>query len=494
MGSAGCGVDGLRDTTAGSGLYSASMKRFRRFLIVLIVLLLIPPLLAGGGVLGFLWLAREVGAGYCAKRIASGVFVAGRTAESVANEELGFIPFFGYEVDEEAKTVTAWVFPGTRRTAVYRDGLGVALALDGDVARLKAQARPELRPDLSALAAEPWPMGDAPSGHPRPAGIDEAQLTAAVDTMFAEPEPWHKRRTRAVLIVYKDEIIAERYAPGYGPEQRLPAWSMTKSVTHALFGIAQKQGKLPDIFAPAPVAEWAEDDRKGVSIDMLLRMSSGSSFNEMDFTPPADLTTMLFLNEDTGAYGISLPLSHPPDTHFAYGSSTTNVLSVILRQAYNDDDSYYALPYTELFSKIGMRSAYIEADASGTYVGSSYLFATPRDYARFGLLYLHDGVWQGERILPEGWVEYARTTTPTAPEKNYGAHWWRPSLSQRASAEAKGVTIPEDAFNASGFEGQKIVVIPSKELVIVRLGLCYFSPYKIFYDQVAEVLKALREE
>ncbi|MCC6143985.1 MAG: serine hydrolase [Candidatus Hydrogenedentes bacterium] len=465
------------------------MKTLRRILIVLVALVLLVALLGAGAVLGFLWLARDAGAGYIAKRMASGVFVAHRTPESMANEELGFIPFFHYDIDEDQKTVTGWIFPDTKKTAVYRDGLGVAIAHDGDIAKLKAQARPNLIPDLSALKDKPWPMGDAPSGKPAPTGFDQAKLDAAVDKMFAEPNPLRKRNTRAVIVVYKDEIVAERYAPEFGPEQRFPAWSMTKSFTQSLFGIAVRDGKI-NIHDRAPIPEWANDERSEITIDCLLRMSSGVAFDEHDMTPPtADLTTMLFLRPGAGEYAISLPLKRKPDTLFEYGSSTTNVLSVILRQAYNDDDVYYALPYKELFSKIGMRSAYMEADATGTFVGSSFLFATARDFVRFGILYEQDGVWQGERILPEGWVEYARTTTPTAPNENYGAHWWRPSLDERAAAKARGVPLPEDTFHASGFEGQKLVIMPSRQLIILRLGLCYFSSYP-FYDQVCDVLEA----
>ncbi len=205
--------------------------------------------------------------------------------------------------------------------------------------------------------------------------------------------------------------------------------------------------------------------------------------------PPSDLVRSLFLSEDAAAYAAQLPLAHPVDTVWAYASGTSNILSRVLREVYGDD-TYYALPYRELFSKIGMRSAVIEADASGTLVCSSFMFATARDYARFGLLYLNDGVWHGTRILPDGWVKYAGTVTPTAPDGQYGAHWWRPSSSERARAAARGVLLPEDTFNASGFEGQKIVVIPSRRPVIVRLGLAYFTDYRI-YDHVCDVLASL---
>ncbi|MFM1922075.1 MAG: hypothetical protein RLZZ303_3709 [Candidatus Hydrogenedentota bacterium] len=466
------------------------MKHLKKFLLILFACVLLSLLAPVAGAAWFFWEAREVGAGYCAKLLATGVFVLGRTAESIREQELGFQPFLGYEVDHEEKTVTAWIFPSVKRTAVYREGLGVALALDGNVESLKQQGRPDLIPDLEHLKERPWPMGDAPSGRPLPTGQDQARLDAVVEGMFAEPNPWHKRNTRAVVVAYQGEIVAERYAPGFGPEQPLAAWSVTKSVLHALYGIAVRDGKLKvEDRAPVPAWQGEGDPRSAITLDMLLRMSSGIDFTEVDFVPPAQLTEMLFTHPGAAEYFMTLPLAYPPDTHFAYGSGTSNLLSWVLRQAYGDD-AYYALPYRELFSKIGMRDAIIEADASGTPVASSFLFATARDYVRFGLLYQNDGVWQGERILPEGWVEYAWKATPTAPKNNYGAHWWRPTLDDRAAALARGIALPEDTFNASGFEGQKIVVIPSLQVVIVRLGVCYFSQYP-FYDQVTDILQAI---
>lgn len=466
----------------------------RRLIRICVVFLVLFVVMVVGGLWLFLWASADVGAGYAAKRIASGVFVAGRTPASVVAEELGFLPVLHYEVDENARTVTAWIFQKAKCTAVYREGLGVALALDGDVAALQAQARPELRRDIGDLRKKPWPVGDAPSEATRPAGIDEAALTAAVDRMFEEPRPFYLRRTRAVVVVYQGEIVAERYADGVDKDQRLPAWSVTKSFTHALYGIAARDGMI-DVQDPAPVAAWQKDGdgRKAITLDMLLRMSSGLRYNEFDVTPPADLTTMLFLNKSAGAYGETLPLAFAPDTHFAYASATSNILSKILREAYGDDDRYYAMPYRELFEPLGMASAYLEADAGGTYVGSSYLYATPRDFARFGMLYAQGGVWQGKRILPEGWTDYATAPTPTAAEGQYGAHWWKPKRKEREAAAARGVVLPPDTMHASGFEGQKIVVIPSRELVVVRLGLQYFSNYP-FYDHVTDVLLALPGE
>ncbi len=432
---------------------------------VVALLILIPVVF----VFWYVWSGREVFAAYAAKALASGVFVAERTPESIAAQELALLPCLKYEVDRENRSVTAWIFSSSRKTAVYREGLGAALAQDGNVEALHQQARPELVLDRESAAQQPWPMGDAPSGKPRPSGFDDAALAAAVDGLFRPPGGFLKRHTRAVLVVYEDEIVAERYADGFDADQRFLGWSMTKSVFHALYGIAVRQGRLR-VADTVPFWQDPGDPRAAVTLDMLLRMSSGLDYNEFDFIPPTALTTMIFLRPGAGDYAATLPLGRPPDTAWAYASAGTNILSKVLRHVYGDD-AYYALPYRELFSKLGMRSAVLEADASGTFVGSSLMYATARDYARFGLLYQHDGVWQGERILPEGWVDYGRTPTATASGGHYGAHWWLISRSEREQAAAAGHPLPGDIFFASGFEGQFIVVIPSRALVIVRLSL-----------------------
>lgn len=449
------------------------MSRKRKVCLFLLAFVVLFLAAHAGFAFWYVWAGKEVLAAYGAKLLASGVFMAGRTPESVAAQELALLPWLRYEVDREAGTVTAWIFPKHRKTAVYREGLGSALAHDGDIGALQRQARPELLMDREAAGAIPWPSGDAPSGKPRPAGIDEAKLAAVVDGFFRAPTRFLKRHTRAIVVVYEDEIVAEKYADGFDAVRRFAAWSATKSVFHALYGIAVKQGTV-SINDGVPFWQEPGDPRAAVTIDMLLRMSSGLDYNEFDILPPTALTTMLFLRPGAGDYAASLPLGRPPDTAWAYASAGTNLLSRVLREKLGDE-RYYALPYQELFAKTGMRSAVLEADASGTFMGSSFMYATARDYARFGLLYLHDGVWQGERILPEGWVEYGRTPTPTAGDGHYGAHWWLVSRPERAKAAGEGRPFPEDLFFASGLEGQFIVVIPSRSLVIVQLSLDLFS-------------------
>jgi CubicO group peptidase (beta-lactamase class C family) len=464
------------------------LKRAAKAGLALIVVVL---LLAGGGVFWLLWESRAVGAGYCAKVLATGVFVLGRTPESVRAQELGFAPYFNYVVDRDAKTVTAWLFPSAKRTAVFREGLGVALALDGEIAVLQAQARPALIPRLDHLKELPWPMGDAPSGRPAPTGYDPDKLALAVAGMFAEVHPLQRRNTRAVVVAYQGEIIAEQYAPGVGPEQRHAGWSVAKSVFHGVAGIAVRDGKIKvsDV-APVPAWHTPGDARAGITLDALLRMRSGIDYSDFDFDRRARVSELIFGNLGAAEYFMARPLAHAPDTHFAYASGSTNLVSWVLRQAYGDD-AYYALPYDELFSKLGMRSALFEADATGTLIGSSFFFATARDFVRYGLLYQNDGVWQGERILPEGWVQYGRTPAPGGPD-HYGAHWWLSTEGDRARARSQGILLPEDTFQGNGYEGQKLLIIPSMQLVVVRLGVCYFSDFPM-HDEILKVLAAFPE-
>jgi CubicO group peptidase (beta-lactamase class C family) len=465
------------------------MKILKRTALAFLPVVILLAMLGGGALTWLVWQSREVGAGYCAKVLATGVFVLGRTPESVRSEELRYAPLWGYSIDHEARTATAWIFPSVRRTAVYREGLGVALALDEEtVGAIRAQARPGLRAALEPLDEAPWPMGNAPSGRPRPTGFDEGKLAEAVDHMFSEPRRFPTRNTRAVVIAYQGEIIAEQYAPAFDAESRHAGWSTAKSVFHALVGVAVRDGKI-EMNDPAPVPAWQGegDPRAEITLDDLLRMRSGIDYSDFDFERRPLVGELIFGHSGAAEYFMARPLAHPPGTQFAYASGSTNLLSWVLRQTFGDD-AYYELPYKELFDKLGMRSAGIEADATGTLIGSSFFYGTARDFVRFGLLYQNDGVWQGERILPEGWVAQGRTPARGGPE-HYGAHWWLSTAGDRERARARGLELPEDTFHASGYEGQQLLVIPSMELVLIRLGLCYFSDFPL-YEEFFNVLDA----
>ncbi len=413
-----------------------------------------------------------VGTGYTAKIMCSSVFVSGRDPEDVWEVDLAMPRgyFVGYEVDFEDKSVEASVFGLFRRKAVYRDGLGCTIAAGISEAELRGQPVPELSPLPLSPENISWPMGDALPSGPLPPEVDKQKLEAALDWAFSEPDPEHLRRTRAVVVVYKGGIIAERYAPGFSKDTPLLGWSMTKSVNSALVGILAGQGRL-SVDKPAPVPEWQEagDPRAEITLDNLLRMSSGLDFlEEYESNIDSDCNKMLFTVPDSAAFAAQKPLAFEPGTRWYYSSGDTNIIARIVRQAAGETlKEQLAFPRIALFNRIGMRGAVMEPDPSGTFVASSFMYATARDWARFGLLYLNDGVWLGERILPEGWVEYTTTPTPHATQgRGYGTQFWL-----NTGGENRWMPeLPQDLYACRGHEGQTVTIIPSRGMVVVRLG------------------------
>lgn len=420
----------------------------------------------------------EIGAAYVAKVFCSAIFLSGRTVEAIRADEFAretpldqmLSPLFGVSVDREERSVTATIM-GVQRKAILRGALGCVLVPGGaDPAALRAQAEGLALPAVELDLTRPWPVGDrVPESVP--ADVDLELLDAAVAAAFAEPAEDYAIRTRAVLVVHRDRLIAERYAPGFGPTTRLAGWSMAKSVADALAGIRVGQGALA-LESPAGIEAWQKegDPRAAIQVRHLLGMTPGLRWFERYDRVISHPVRMLFGSPDTAAFAAGQPLVHEPGTHWAYSSGCTNLLSRVLRATFDDDRAYWEFPRRELFDRIGMRSAVLEADASGTFVMSSFLYATARDWARFGLLYLHDGVWQGERILPEGWVRASITPNPVAPRGCYGRHWWLNAGPRGAPEQRPEPDLPADMFLARGFEGQEVVVIPSAELVVVRLG------------------------
>ena len=426
-----------------------------------------------------------LGCAFKAKALCAGLFVQGLSAQTIEREDSGFSPTFDIlkaRIDPVKRSVTCSLFGlGLfAKTAVYIEGLGPVLLSGVSEKKLRAMAPPAAPAPTQAVdqAGTDWPAGDrAPKG-PAPA-IDTAALAAAVDATFAERDQSHLKRTRAILVVHDGRIVAERYAPGIRPDTRLLSWSMAKSFTNAMVGILVRRGAI-DIRAPAPVPEWkaADDPRHAITTDMLMRMSSGLSwYEEYVDHPISDVNRMLFLEPDAAAFAAAKPLAAKPDTVWSYSSGTTNIVSRIVRDTIGNQADYLAFPRRELFDRIGMRSAVFGTDATGVYNGSSYLYATARDYARFGMLCLDDGVWLGTRILPEGWMAYSTTPTPGAPHGKYGAFFWLNKGSPGNPADREYPDMPADLFWADGYQGQMIYVCPSLKLVAVRLGMSWNSDW-----------------
>ena len=271
--------------------------------------------------------------------------------------------------------------------------------------------------------------------------------------------------TLALVVQHRGQLVAEAYADGVTADTTLISWSMAKSITHALVGMAQMDGLL-DVQAPTGIAMWQDDDRKHITLQHLLEMRSGLAWIE-DYVEgnESDVIEMLFGSgkDDHAAYAINQQLSSTPGSEWYYSSGTTNIVARLLGNVLGDKHGSNmktkSFIQERLFNAIGMTSANAQFDAAGTFVGSSYVYATARDFAKFGELYLRDGVWDGKRILPHGWVDHARAQTVIDDEtgQGYGAHWW---------------TQPGEpnSIIASGYEGQQIFVLPERDLVMVRLG------------------------
>ncbi|MGK7917656.1 MAG: serine hydrolase domain-containing protein [Prochloraceae cyanobacterium] len=327
--------------------------------------------------------------------------------------------------------------------------------------------------------------------------LHSARLEKVLDDAFRENDPEKLKRTLALVIVHDGEVIAERYAPEITPQTPLAGWSMTKSVMNTLVGILVQEGKL-SLQDQRLMPQWqqANDPRSQITLEQLLHMSSGLKFEDNKRNPLSDLVIMLFGSRNSADYAANKPLAFRPGSHWAYSSGTTNIISQLIRQRIGGTDTdYWTFPRRKLFDRLGMSNSIIEPDAAGNFVGSSFMYASARDWARFGLLYLQDGVGQGERILPPNWVHYSVTPAPHSPDQIYGAHFWRRISSESGKSLPPEGLLPSDTFHASGFQGQFVTIITSKKLVIVRLGVSQAGAWnhEFFVQQILEAVASTPE-
>jgi CubicO group peptidase (beta-lactamase class C family) len=464
----------------------------RRTLLVALVVGLVVGLFAGTR---WVRIGAQVGTGFAAKVACSLVHISGFDARAVfddyiVHEVTPLGPALSVDVTSDgadARAAAGLIFA----RAAYRPGLGCTLARSGPAWPL-AGPPDGLAPVRRTLApGAAWPEGNAAPRQPAPAPV-----LAAIDRAFDEPGAPALRQTKAIIVVQDGRLVAERYAPGVGPDTPLLSWSMAKSLVMAVVGALVHDGRL-DPAAPAPVPEWrgAGDPRGAITLDMLLRQSSGLAFDET-YGATNDVSRMLFTQPDAGAYAAAMPLAFPPDTHWSYSSGTSNIVSRIVRDVFAGDvAAMVAYANTALFDPAGMTSAFFELDASGSFVGSSFAYMTARDWARFGELFRRDGVWQEKRLLPEGWVRYATTPTAAAPRGEYGAHWWLNAGPPGDPGARPWPAIPTDVYAARGHSGQWVAVVPSARLVVVRLGLTVpdEEPLDGTERLIAELLPALAE-
>jgi hypothetical protein len=409
--------------------------------------------------------AVRVATGFVAHTICVKTFVSGLDPQTVF-AEVSDRPgirllrhVLGFELDRTARTVDTSTLGLFHSRAAFHDGLGCVeqhgskppYVLRSDVEALKVPKTPPVLPEIAASAVvEPF----------------DPALKAALDHAFEEPASPPFRGTRAVVVVRDGRVIAERYAAGIGVETPLLGFSMTKSVVNALIGILTQQGLVTPSM-PAPIPEWhgADDPRREIEVEHLMRMTAGLDLDETN--SGFDPSSRMFLQDDTAAYAVSARMIAPPGTRWHYSSPTTQILARIVRDAVGGPEQTLAFAWRELFNPLGMRHVTLEFDGVGTLQGSTYMLASARDWAKFGLLYLGDGVVGGRRILHEDWVDFCAAATL---DTDYAAGFW---TNRSEHPDAKGrvqLGIPRDAFFASGDLGQRVVIIPSQRLVVVRLG------------------------
>ncbi len=416
----------------------------------------------------FLVHAPSVSAGVAAEIACAGVFVSERPFDDAKSDAQRLSPLTvgnRYVLDRAKQTVSVTAFGRVTRTALYRPGIGCTLLVESTPDQLRRQAD-GIKAPSTAFRPALWPAGDTVD--PAPPGVDRAALDKAVADTFADDTPDKAIATRAIVVVHDGRIVAEHYAAGITKDTRLLGWSASKSVEATLVGTFVARGKLA-LDAPPPVPEWKApgDPRARITLRQLLNMSSGLKFVE-PYLPGTDSTAMLFESPDMGAYAARQPLAHPPGTVWAYSSGTANLLSRIAFQLSGGTlASYEAYARDHLFAPAGMTSAMFEPDESGNFVGSSYLYATARDWARFGLLYLNGGTINFTRILPASWTDFVRTPAPADARKGYGAQFW---LNAIENGKHQFPHLPADCFAAEGHNGQYVAIFPSRNAVIVRLG------------------------
>jgi CubicO group peptidase (beta-lactamase class C family) len=407
-------------------------------------------------------------AGY-AKVLCSAVFVSGRAPEEAfrnsgyqlfPEEELAAV---AYQVDREQRLVRMTHGTVTRTAKFYGDQGCIIHPHDHDGIFFKPVP---VTTRLTEAAKQPWPMGDDTAAEPSSSDIDPTHLKKAVDLAFADPDAL----TAAFVVVHKGRIVAERYMPGISKDTQLESWSMGKSLTATLFALLVKEG-VYRVEDPAPVPDWREpgDPRGVIKIADLLHMSSGLKFiagQDPDYTPDKGYPDHVLIYTgaiDAFRHSLTRPLQFPPNTEGRYRNSDPLTIGWLIKEAVTRrGEEYLTYPQRALFDRIGIRRQVLETDPYGNFLLTGYDYGTARNWARIGMLYLQDGTWRGERILPEGWAKYVSTPAPAWKKPIYGGLFW---------VNGDGAwNVPKNAYYANGAGGQRTFIIPTHDLVVVRMG------------------------
>ena len=412
----------------------------------------------------------SLGAASYAKILCSAVFVSGRQVDEARQNSAYFLmnepdrkKTIDAAVDRDMKRVRVTVDGVTRTAAFYGDQGCVIHPQDHDGIHFTPVAVRTALPDANA---QPWPMGDAPSKASWPAKLDRARVKAAVDLAFADPAGL----TAAMVVLYKGEIVGERYMDGITKDTQLESWSMGKSLGATLVGLAIRDGAFT-LDDPAPVPEWRRpgDPRGAIRVRDVMRMSSGLSFTGQDdrwMDPTWQYHDHFFIYAgavDAFRYAISSPVEFAPNTVGRYRNSDPMALGFLVRQTVEQrGEAYLTYPQRALFDRIGIRKQVLEPDPWGNFLISGYDYGTARNWARLGLLYLRDGVWNGQRLLPEGFTTFVSTPAPAWPRPEYGGQFWINGVGQW--------NLPREAYFMAGAGGQHTFIVPSHDLVVVRMG------------------------
>lgn len=437
--------------------------------------------------------ALSAGSGFVSHTICSETFVSGLDPNRVYAETLR--PMRGirlidkalrYEVDATRRQVRTTVAGTFQTQAIYRDRLGCIIVRGPEPADASLPKSNQTEDSRFASGVTQEIAGRAV------VEPEYEQLRTALDRAFAETKMPPHRWTKALVVAHEGRVIAERYAPGYGVDTPLIGYSATKSVINALVGILVRQGRL-SVEQPAPVAAWRDpgDPRHAITIDQLMRMTSGLALEETN-TGRDRASVMLYVARDMAGFAERASLETVPGSKWSYTSGNTLIISKIIREAVGGRTAdVFEFAWRELFGPLGMRSAVLEHDATGTPIGSTYLFASARDWVRFGMLYLNNGMANGRRILPEGWVRYSSSPTLAT---DYGAGFWTNLGSSENATQRQYGGMPRDSFYAAGRLGQFVVVVPSSRLVVARFGVTHTATGDIegMVRLVADVIAALK--
>ncbi len=421
-------------------------------------LLLIVLLLGGLTFIGitptFIYYGPGVATGIGSKLLCSAEYVTGNSREQAFEDLVQYSPILSqisYSYDESQQTVTADLFGLQRKTASYIEGLGCAVDYDGYNQRQEITVR-SARPG----GATPWPAGDG-------VGARNPGVQSLLESILQEDNV-AGYNTRALLVVNGGRIIAEVYGQQMTDESPLLGWSMAKSLNSIMLGNLEMRG-LIDLTAETGFEDWQSDERSSIRIEDLLQMADGLAFSEQ-YNPGDDATAMLFTAPSSSDYVLEMPLAADPGTRFNYSSGTANILSRLYTDTLGGPQAAYDNFIEHIFKPMRFQDAVFETDASGVFMGSSYFYASARDWARMGLLMLNRGEINGQRLVTEEWVARATSPNTTDNDKAYGYQWWL----NRGNARLRFANLPEDMYYANGNRQQSVMVIPSRDTIVVRLG------------------------